>query len=169
MKKKLALLAFVLIIGITCSYYFRVLPYVYINSIQENKVLQKQSTRLRGAEFSLFDEFDFDKNNYSFYIISSNQKGGILDKVIYTANKEDLISLKKVLKCTYTSGDIATMENFMYLLKNDTIVLEMGIELNEPPFGLQNEQYGWIEFKNRKELITVLKTLKPIYRPLVVF
>lgn len=155
---------FLVALGVIGSYSFRLLPVVV-----EHRVDTSPSTApelQKGDEVQLFKDYHFDKGNYAIYIVFSAKENVEFPKVLFTDEHTVLNQLKESFELTYTGGDLATCESFLYLLKGDKVVLKMGIVLDEVS-GLQSSEYGWLEFKDRQKPLESLKLLSPVYRPYI--
>jgi len=165
MKKRLALLALLFILGFILSYYFGMLPFV-----SENKLINTTNNSsidlLQGDRVSLFEGYNFNEEDYSFYIVFSSREKIKFSRVLFTNQKTVLNQIKEAFDFTYSGGDMATCESYLYLKKADKIVLKVGITFDEA-LGVQSGKYGWLEFKDNKKLRVVLKQLESVYYPYV--
>ena len=167
MRKRLIIILgviFLVALGVIGSYSYRLLPVVV-----ERKVDTSLSTAIelqKGDKVQLFKDYDFEKGNYALYIVFSAQENVGYPKVLFTDQHTVLNQLKESFELTYTGSDIATCESIIYLMKDDKIVLKMGIAIDETA-GLQSSDYGWLEFKDREKLLESLKYLSPAYLPYI--
>ncbi len=163
MKKRLTLLAFLFLLGFIFSYYFGVFPFV-----NENKLINTTDNSsidlLQGDRVSLFEGYNFNEEDYSFYIVFSSKEKIRFSRVLFTNKKEVLNQIKEAFDFTYSGGDMATCESYLYLKKADKTVLKVGIAFDET-VGVQSGRYGWLEFKDNKKLEIVLKQLESVYYP----
>jgi len=81
---------------------------------------------------------------------------------------DDLKVLKEMQeKClfTVTNSDIATVENKIIVYKNNSIIYESYVVLDDSIQGLQNSNYGWVVSQNANFAI-YLKQFKRSFSPI---
>ncbi len=61
---------------------------------------------------------------------------------------------------TYEGGDLATVTSSIVVYKDETLVDQHGIVLNNETIGLQSIKYGWITPKNPEEIITTIRLME---------
>jgi hypothetical protein len=169
MRKKLVIIVMVILlqlIGIGGSYRFGLLPIVSDKEVIEVK--SETQTHKEGDKFNVFEQYDFANGNYSLYLVLSNEEATELDcsKVLFTSDIDILVRVKNAFTVTYTGGDIATCESYIYLLKNDDIIAKMGIALTETT-GLQSGTFGWLDFAHEHKVFYCIKSMKRVYKPYV--
>jgi hypothetical protein len=165
MKKKLIFFVVLFLFGLIISYFFNILPIVTESkALSHTNKLSKEL--IKGDSVNIFDKYDFNVDNYSLYVVCSSSEKLKFSKVLFTDEKAVLNKMKEAFKFTYTGGDIATCESYLYLKKDNEIVFKTGIVL-EGVIGIQSEKYGWLEFKDDEKLKEVFKQLEPIYLPII--
>lgn len=167
MKKRLAILGLLLLVGIFISYQFRLLPLVSTGEIKNSDIMDTLALD-KGDTIKVLNQYDFDSGDYSIYVVFSNQEGKRLgfSKVLFTDDVTVLNQVNKSFEMTYTGGDIATCESFIYLLQGDDVVFKAGLAIDNVA-GLQSPQYGWLEFKDKQKVLDCLKTMTKSYKPFI--
>lgn len=162
MGKRNFVLAIIAILLIISCYFVGLLPLV---SESSDDVILEEVNLNKGDIFNPFSKFSFNDGNYQLYYIQSAEDKRGLFKVLYTDEKETLLKIQKVFNCTYTGGDIATYQSKLILVKDSEVVLRMYVELQNQPSGLQNSEFGWITFKERKKVSEMIKEMKGYLMP----
>lgn len=100
--------------------------------------------------FSFIDTTDL--NNYNIYI-----KLGKYDKEelnisdmygnCFVSNNQKTIKKFSKLVFSKTQGDMATVDNAIYITYQDKLVYQSGFIIEQEYIGLQNKEIGWIEHK----------------------
>ncbi|CAL2087075.1 hypothetical protein [Tenacibaculum sp. 190524A02b] len=120
---------------------------------------------------SPFKNFDFNSDdNWKMYIVLKNRDTLELPENIEKANylstsDIDLLNnIKNNWNFNCTDGDMATVESKVVLLKNNEIVFESGIVINNTTQGLQSKNFGWVKSNKLSE---DLKKFKRSYSPII--
>ena len=66
-----------------------------------------------------------------------------------------------------SGGDMATIESELIVVKDNTIILQTGIEICENNIGIQNEQTGWAYSTCSQNLCDIFKEFKPYRNPIL--
>lgn len=155
---------FLVVLGIIGSYSIRLLPVVIEHKVDTSPITVSKLEK--GDKVQLFKDYDFDKGNYALYIVFSANEKVKYPKVLFTDQHSILKQVKNSFELTYTGGDIATCDSFLYLLKDDKVILKMGIVVDESS-GLQSEDYGWLRFEDKVTLLQCLDLMSGIYCPYI--
>lgn len=158
-----AILIVVMIISIISNYCF-VVP---ISKVETNHLLVEGDTvnPLKGV--------DLEKGKWKAYLTISHDDFDNLHPSIEKASclkTEDLKVLKRIQRDwngIISSSDLATVESFIYIFKDDQLFFKSGIVLDEHNQGLQSPDYGWISPVDSNALIATCKTFKKVYWPIV--
>lgn len=162
MRKRNLIIVIATILAVISCYYFGLLPVV---SKTGNDVAVKELDLSKGESFNPLNEYDFEEDDYELYYIQSSMDKEGLFSVLYTNDREKLNKLKRLFQCTYSGGDIATLESSLILVKGGKRVLNIAISLEDAPFGVQGERFGWLTFNNKEELTNELKSLDKYFLP----
>lgn len=167
MKKRLAIFGLLLLVGIFISYQFRLLPLVSTGEIKNSKIMDTLALD-KGDTIKVLNQYDFDSGDYSIYVVFSNQEGKRLgfSKVLFTDDMALLNQINQSFEMTYTGGDIATCESFIYLLQGEDVIFKAGLAIDDVA-GLQSPQYGWLEFKDKQKVLDCLKAMTKSYKPFI--
>lgn len=166
MKKRNIFLVTFILAAILCCYYFGWLPIVFAT---ENNGIPEEINLNKGASYNPLNEFDFENGNYELYYIQSPRDKNGFFSVLHTDNKIKLKIIKNSFYCTYTGGDIATYESRLILVKDKRSILSMYINLNDQPFGVQDNQFGWLTVKDKDALSDELNDLDAYTLPFLSF
>lgn len=167
MKKRLAIFGLLLLGGIFISYQFRILPLVSTGKIKNSNIMDTLALN-KGDTIKVLNQYDFDSGDYSIYVVFSNQEGKRLgfSKVLFTDDIAVLNQINQSFEMTYTGGDIATCESFIYLLQGDDVIFKAGLAIDDVA-GLQSSQYGWLEFRDKHKALDCLKAMTKSYKPFI--
>ena len=86
-------------------------------------------------------------------------------KVFYLDNLEVLKEMQEKCLFTVTNSDISTVENKIIVYKNNSIIYESYVVLDDSIQGLQNSNYGWVVSQNANFAI-YLKQFKRSFWPI---
>lgn len=164
MKQRILLISlFTTLALLSYAYHIRFLPIVSerTSSLPENTIQDFEV----GDTIMLLEPFRFESGRYELYF-SFAASDGQKAKLLSTKDVNVLNRLKKSMHFTYTGGDMATCESFLYLMENDQLVLKTGIVLGAQA-GIQSPEYGWIEPLDVQSIQNELNQLSPRYWPLV--
>ena len=167
MKKGILVTFTILLVVVTAAYYFNLFPITLGGNIVVNKIPKLHLEK--GVKINLFNSFNFDEGDYSLYVIFTPEDSQYLgvSKVLYTDDKDILKKAQSVLLTEYTGGDVATCDSYLYLMKEDTPVLKMGLSIHNNIGGLQSSEYGWIEFVDFNGVYNLLHQLSSVYTPIL--
>lgn len=136
-----------------------------------NNQTNSSNIKCSNGILSPFKSFDFDSgDNWKMYIVLKNGDIKQLPEHIVKANylsttDSDLLNnIKNQWNFNCTDGDMATVSSKIVLLKNNEIVFESGIVINNALQGLQSQNFGWVE---SDILIKDLKKFKRSYSPII--
>jgi hypothetical protein len=172
-KQNIIYISLLLLAGITTGLYFligfpiAVLPYSKPQKTTNWNVCKP------GSLVEPLKNMDFSQGKCAAYILISRDDFKDLSKaikkkkVLFTKSAFLLKRMQDAFKFNYTGGDIATVESVLYIFNKDKLVFESPIIIDEESVGLQSREYGWIEAKNGKKIISVIQKFEVYNYPLL--
>ncbi len=118
-----------------------------------------------------FEKFDFDSGDkwevhlvFDLHDIKELPKD--IPKVNYlmTSDISVLNSMKNNWNFKCSNGDMATVTSKILLKKNDLVVFEAGIAMNDAFQGLQSKDFGWVQ---SKAILYDVKKFNRTYMPII--
>jgi hypothetical protein len=163
------------ILGIFFALMSIALYHPFIINISSEINSQDFKNSKKGDEIAVFDTFDFDSGNWAMYLcLSKDDKNELSPDMQFktfskTNNKKILQEIKKNWRFEVTESDISTVESEIILCRNQRIMFRSGIILDKDIQGLQSQQFGWIQTKNKKSLSKYCKNFQRVYSPILLF
>lgn len=125
-----------------------------------------------GDTVNILKGVDLEKGKWKAYLTISRSDFDNLHPSIEKASclkTEDLKVLKRIQRdwnSIISGSDLATVESFIYIFKDDNLFFKSGIVLDDHNQGLQSPDYGWISPVDSNALIATCKTFKRYIGPL---
>ena len=112
------------------------------------------------------------KNGKAILILSADDwsnlpKGMPARRVLVCTDAEMLQQLKDIFSFEISGGDMATVENELWVYSHDTLVLMTNIDISQNHVSIQNEQTGWAKSIEYEQLCTLFTQFKPYRKPLL--
>jgi hypothetical protein len=173
MKLKSKILIF--IIGIFLIIMVLNIYYPIVINIKAANERHNYPSLKKGDSFKLFDNYDFDSGDWTMYLlISEDDKQDLSQDIKYTkclkTNKIKILKeIQKNWVLKYTDSDMATTESEIILCRNHTIIFRSGIVLSDNIQGLQNQDFGWIQANNNRQLSKEISQFERINFPILLF
>lgn len=167
MKKTVIYSTAIIIIGLVILYNMGLYPFVVF---QDRENSSNYSVNIND-ENKPFQQIDFDNGEYKAFVVIAISDVMNLPvnipryRVLKTTDKKILNQLKN---CEFISsgGDVATVESRIYILRDNSLIYESGLVLDNEYEGIQNKRLGWAESKQKGQLTKIIsqftKELKPI-------
>lgn len=168
MKKILAFALALLCIGLLFAYYIGLYPFLVFDK-GKNKYTNIVAIQ---NENKPFQQFDFQQGDYTAYVVISvtdivNSWSAIpRNRVLKSSDKHILSQLKT---CEFISNGVDSLkiESRIYLLKNDSLIYQSGLVLDQEYEGIHSESGGWAESKKKGQLLHILRQFDTETKPVV--
>jgi hypothetical protein len=128
----------------------------------------------KGDKINPLNSFDFDSGSWEVYLAISPDNFDRLPPSIIrsialkTSDKTLLKRAQQTWRFTYTGGDMATITNRIYFVRDGALVFVSGIAIDNAAEGLQSGQFGWIEPDEKNAISNVVKDFERVYWPVVI-
>lgn len=136
----------------------------YSNKIIDHRHISKQEDSI-----GFLSGLNLEDGVFKVVLIIKEKRELIKDfpsgKVFYLDDLKVLKEMQEKCLFTVTNSDIATVENKIIVYKNNSIIYESYVVLDDSIQGLQNSNYGWVVSQNANFAI-YLKQFKRSFSPI---
>ena len=122
--------------------------------IDLNSKLNVDKIKCSNNSINPFEKFDFESDDkwevhlvFDIHDIKKLPKDITKVNYLMTSDISVLKSMKNNWNFKCSNGDMATVTSKILLKKNDLVVFEAGILMNDDIQGLQSEDFGWVQSK----------------------
>lgn len=118
-------------------------------------------------------QFDFHSGKWAAFLVLSNEDRRNLPEPIPNATVLKctdigvLAKLRDTVAFTFRNADTATVTSQILLFKDDVLVFESGIVVENASEGLQSRDFGWLEVKELGSLTGVFRDFRRVWSPVV--
>ena len=177
-------MSILLLICILCSYvilyvivFFKGYPIIIYNESNYDK---SKGCALMLKSMNQYDiinpisHIDFDNGNWCIYLVMESSDirdlpPNIKKSICLVLTDQDVIrNIKQYWRFTCTGGDMATVDSYVFFVKDGTVQFKSGIVINEFNPGLQDLNYGWITPIDKTEFLKLLSNFKRKIFPVVI-
>lgn len=127
----------------------------------------------KGDTIQVLENYNFDNGDWRAYILIEPEDSDNFSKelpkgrILKTTDKELLKRMQKDWKFIYIGGDFATVQSRLIIYKDDNIVFQSNIVLEEQLDALQSGYFGALFPTNKGDIIKYCKQFKRVYSPIV--
>ena len=130
-----------------------------------NSYLDDTLKHLKGDTVLPFGKYSFDNTGwYAEIEFFKDDKKDLSNKVPrarkLTTSDIEVLNMMKKWKFFFSDGDIATVRNSIKLFRNDTLIDDYGIVLDNGSVGLQSRKYGWIPAIDSEYIFQTIQKFK---------
>ncbi len=168
MKKTIAFALSAICLGLVVAYFIGLYPFFIFD---KNTTSQASIVAIKD-ENKPFQQFNFQEGNYTAYVIISvtdlmNSWAGIPRNRVLKSSDKQILSQLKNCEFIRNGSDSLKIESRIYLLKNDSLIYQSGLVLDQDFEGIHNNDSGWAESKQKGQLLRILRQFEAETKPVV--